>query len=153
MPPGHKPEVLRQLVQFALVGGIGLVIDVVVFNALRTSIFSPASVHAGPIVAKTISTSLAIAANWIGNRLWTFRTRRRQNIAREGIEFAVVSIAGMLIAVGCLWVSHYGLGLTSLLADNISSNVVGLVLGAAFRFLLYRWWVFAPARVLLRPSN
>ena len=153
MPRERRQDVLRELVQFALVGGVGLVIDVVVFNALRTSVLTPASVHGGPIIAKTISTSLAIAANWIGNRLWTFRTHRRHDITREGIEFAVVSIAGMLIAVACLWVSHYALGLTSLLADNVSSNVVGLVLGAAFRFSLYRWWVFAPPRVLLRASN
>lgn len=146
-----RPEVLRELVQFALVGGVGLVIDVVAFNALRTTVFSPASVHGGPVIAKTVSTSLAILANWIGNRLWTFRTHRRQDVAREGIEFAVVSVAGMLIAVACLWISHYALGLTSLLADNVSTNVVGLLLGAIFRFLLYRWWVFAPARVLLRP--
>ncbi len=38
------------------------------------------------------------------------------------------------------------LGFTSVLADNISSNVVGLVLGTAFRFALYKWWVFAPHR-------
>lgn len=141
-----KAAFLWELVQFGLVGGVGLVIDIVVFNALRTTVLSPVSVHGGPIIAKTISTSLAIAGNWVGNRLWTFRTRRRQDLVREGVEFAVVSVAGMLIAVGCLWVSHYLLGYTSLLADNVSSNMVGLALGAVFRFALYRWWVFAPER-------
>jgi len=38
------------------------------------------------------------------------------------------------------------LGYTSVLADNISSNVVGLFLGAVFRFVLYRYWVFSPTR-------
>ena len=38
------------------------------------------------------------------------------------------------------------LGFTSLLADNISANVVGLVLGTAFRFLMYRYWVFGSTR-------
>jgi putative flippase GtrA len=61
---------------------------------------------------------------------------------REGLQFAVVSVGGMLIALGCLWMSHYVLGFTSVLADNVSSNVVGLALGAAFRFWLYRVWVF-----------
>ena len=136
----------RQLLSFGLVGGVGLVVDIVVFNALRTTVLSPVSVHGGPIIAKAISTLLAIAGNWVGNRLWTFRTRRRQDVVREGVEFAVVSVSGMLLAVGCLWVSHYLLGYTSLLADNVSSNVVGLALGATFRFVLYRWWVFAPER-------
>ena len=39
-------------------------------------------------------------------------------------------------------ISHYLLGLDSALADNISANVVGLVLGTLFRFWSYRKWVF-----------
>jgi putative flippase GtrA len=45
-----------------------------------------------------------------------------------------------------VWVSHYALGFTSLIADNIANNVIGLALGMIFRFALYRWWVFAPRR-------
>jgi len=145
----------RQAVSFLLVGGVGLVIDVVVFNTLRTTVLSPHDVHAGPIIAKTISTALAIVANWIGNRYWTFRAERRRGtraqVVREGVEFGAVSIAGSLIALGCLWISHYALGYTSLLADNVATNVVGLALGTAFRFALYRWWVFGARRVVLAP--
>ncbi|MBK4346898.1 GtrA family protein [Lacisediminihabitans changchengi] len=146
----------RQAVSFFLVGGIGLVIDVVVFNALRTTVLSPHDVHGGPIIAKTISTALAIVANWIGNRYWTFRAERRRGsraqVVREAVEFGAVSIAGSLIALGCLWISHYALGYTSLLADNVASNVVGLALGTAFRFALYRWWVFGVRRIVLPPA-
>ncbi|WP_246159946.1 hypothetical protein [Microbacterium rhizomatis] len=46
--------------------------------------------------------------------------------------------------------SHYLLGFTSQLADNISGNVVGLVLGTAFRFAAYRWLVFSPRLRTLR---
>ena len=52
----------------------------------------------------------------------------------------------MLISLGCLWITHHWLGYTSLLADNISTNVVGLALGTAFRFLLYRYWVYGHHR-------
>jgi putative flippase GtrA len=141
-----KVAFLRELISFGLVGGVGLVVDIAVFNILRTTVLSPTSLHGGPVLAKVISTSLAIACNWVGNRFWTYRDRRRSDVLREGIEFAVVSGAGMAIAVGCLWVSHYLLGYTSLLADNIATNVVGLALGTAFRFSLYRWWVFGALR-------
>jgi putative flippase GtrA len=145
-----RAAVVRQLVSFGLVGGVGLVVDIVVFNALRTTVFEPHFVHGGPIFAKVISTSLAIVVNWIGNRYWTFRTERRVGqpsaVVREGIEFAVVSLAGAGIALGCLWISHYLLGLTSILDDNIATNVVGLALGTAFRFALYRFWVFSGRR-------
>ena len=135
---------ITQLVRFGLVGTVGLVIDVGVFNLLRLTVFEPSVLHEGPVYAKVISTALAIVANWIGNRYWTFGRERRPQMVREGIDFVVVSLGGMAIGLGCLWVSHYLLGYTSLLADNISTNVVGLALGTAFRFWLYRVWVFSP---------
>lgn len=135
---------ITQLMRFGMVGGVGLVVDVTVFNLLRVTVFAPELVPAGPVIAKVISTSIAIVVNWIGNRYWTFGPYRRPHALREGIEFALVSIGGMLIGLACLWVSHYILGFTSLLADNISSNVIGLALGTAFRFWLYRVWVFRP---------
>jgi putative flippase GtrA len=141
-----RSALFRQLLSFGLVGGVGLVVDIVVFNALRTTVLEPHLVHGGPIIAKVISTSIAIVANWIGNRYWTFRSERRADVLREGIEFAVVSVAGAGIALGCLWVSHYVLGFTSILDDNIATNVVGLALGTAFRFALYRLWVYSGRR-------
>jgi putative flippase GtrA len=138
--------IARQFARFGAVGLAGLVIDLVVFNLLRTTVFQPDLVHNGPLFAKIVSTSLAIIANWLGNRYWTFGSSRRQNAAREGIEFVIVSLGGMGIALSCLWMSHYVLGFTSVLADNIASNVVGLALGTAFRFVFYRSWVFSPAR-------
>ena len=133
---------VAQLTRFGLVGLIGLVIDVGVFNILRATVLSPDDIHEGPVIAKIISTSLAIIANWMGNRHWTFRGERRTHWVREGLEFALVSVGGMAIALACLWISHYVLGFTSVIADNIATNVIGLALGTAFRFTLYRLWVF-----------
>ncbi len=137
---------LPQLARFGTVGLVGLVVDVALFNALRLTVLAPETIAEGPVIAKVISTSVAIAVNWLGSRYWTFRLERRRPAVREAVEFAVVSIGGMLIAVGCLVISHYVLGFTSVLADNIATNVVGLGLGSAFRFTLYRWWVFHPER-------
>ncbi len=133
---------LTQLSRFGAVGAVGFVVDVAIFNLLRVTVLSPDVLHEGPVLAKVISTTVAIAVNWIGNRYWTFHRERRPEYVREGLAFALVSVGGMLIALLCLFVSHYVLGFTSLLADNIASNVVGLGLGAVFRFALYRSWVF-----------
>lgn len=134
-------SLVTQLSKFGVVGLVGLVIDVSVFNALILSVLSVENLHEGPLVAKIISTSLAIVANWLGNRYWTFGKTNRHWL-REGVEFGLVSIGGMLISLACLWVSHYALGFVSPLADNIATNVVGLALGTAFRFTFYRLWVF-----------
>ncbi|CAN5346394.1 GtrA family protein [soil metagenome] len=137
---------LTQFVRFGLVGAGGFVIDFGVFNLLRATVLSPEEVHEGPVIAKVISTILAIIFNWIGNRFWTFREHRGPQLLREGIEFGIVSVGGMLIGLACLFISHYVLGFTSVLADNISGNVIGLGLGTLFRFTFYRLWVFSPRR-------
>lgn len=147
VPPRYRKLVL-ELVQFGMVGGVGFVVQVAVFNALRSTVFSPTVIHAGPILAMLVSTLLAIVVNWLGNRYWTFRSKRQTKIVRESVEFFAVSVVGMMIGLGCLWFSHYVLGFRSVLADNISGNVIGLVLGAAFRFVLYRFWVFNASRSL-----
>jgi putative flippase GtrA len=145
-------KLLLQFTRFGLVGCVGLVVDFGVFNLLRATIFDPDRIHEGPVFAKIVSTVLAIIVNWIGNRFWTFREHRGRQLVREGIEFGVVSVGGLLIGLFCLFLSHYVLGFTSLLADNISSNVIGLALGTAFRFSLYRLWVFSPRRDEPKPA-
>nr|WP_276499160.1 GtrA family protein [Agromyces luteolus] len=132
--------------KFGIVGLIGFVIDVALFNALRVGVFGTDTWAQTAIGAKTISTSVAIVFNWLGNRYWTFRRHRRRHVLREFAEYLVVSLGGMAISLICLWVSHHVLGFTSLLADNISSNVIGLGLGTAFRFVLYRYWVYGHHR-------
>ncbi|TFD40149.1 GtrA family protein [Cryobacterium sp. TMT1-19] len=144
---------VHQLGKFGAVGLVGFVVDFTVFNLLRTTVFDPAVVESGPIYAKVVSTTLAIIVNWIGNRFWTFGANRQSRTLREAAEFFAVSLVGMAIGLACLWVSRYGLGYTSLLADNISSNVVGLGLGSTFRFVLYRHWVFSPRRAATADSK
>ena len=137
---------LAYLVKFGVVGLIGFVIDIALFNALRVGVFGEGTWAQSAIGAKTISTSVAIVFNWLGNRYWTFRKHRRRHALREFAEYAIVSVGGMAISLACLWISHHLLGFTSLLADNISTNVIGLALGTAFRFFLYRYWVFGHHR-------
>lgn len=135
-------RLIAQFARFGIVGVGGLVVDFAVFNILRATVLEPSEVSHGPVVAKIISTSLAIVVNWLGNRYWTFRNDRRPHWLREAFEFVIVSLVGMGISLGCLYLSHYVLGFTSALADNLSTNVVGLGLGTLFRFTFYRLWVF-----------
>jgi putative flippase GtrA len=137
---------VAQLARFGVVGGFGFVLDVGVFNLLLLTVLAPEHVHGAPVIAKTVSTLVAIAANWLGNRYWTFSAQRSDRSVREGVEFLIASIVGMAVGVGCLWFSHYVLHLTTVLDDNLASNVVGVLLGAVVRFWLYRSWVYRPGR-------
>ncbi|TSD09072.1 GtrA family protein [Curtobacterium sp. KBS0715] len=145
-------RLIAQLARFGVVGAVGFVVDTTVFNVLRITVLNPEDVHSGPFWAKVVSTVVAIFVNWMGNRYWTFREQRRAVATREGVEFVVVSLGGMVIALACLGVSHYAMGLTSVLADNVA-NIVGLVLGTVFRFWLYKVWVYHPERTATVPAE
>jgi putative flippase GtrA len=139
-------KLVRYALKFGVVGFAGYVVDVGLFNLLRLGVFGEGHVLQGPLGAKVLSVSVAVLVTWFGNRYWTFRDHRRKNYLLELGEFAAVAAGGLLIGLLCLWVSHYVLGFDNLVADNIAANVVGLALGTAFRFFLYRFWVYGHHR-------
>jgi putative flippase GtrA len=144
---------LLQLVKFGAVGGVGVIVNFAVFNGLWLTVFNPSLMAHGPLLATVVATLVAIVVNWVGNRYWAFAAARQRNTAREGLEFFLASIVGMLVPLLCIGVSRYVLGLHSLLADNLASNVVGLALGTVVRYLLYKFWVFSPKRAAARSGT
>lgn len=132
---------LPEASKFLTVGGIAYVVDVGVFNILRSfEEISPLS--AKPLTAKIIAASLATLVAYFGNKKWTYSHRSGQGKTREISLFFLINGLAMGIAVGCLWFTHYALGWDSPLVDNISANIVGVGLGTIFRFFAYRTWVF-----------
>jgi putative flippase GtrA len=131
---------LAELARFGSVGSVAFLVDLGLFNLLR---FGPGELLGDkPLTAKGVSVVVATLVAWLGNRYWTFAHRRTETRTRELVAFAVVNAGGLVIGVAVLAVSHYVLGFTSPLADNIAANGVGLVLGTAFRYVLYRRVVF-----------
>jgi putative flippase GtrA len=139
-------KLVRYALKFGVVGFAGYIVDVGLFNLLRLGVFGEGHALQGPLGAKVLSVSVAVLVTWFGNRYWTFRDHRRKNYLLELGEFAAVAAGGLLIGLLCLWISHYVLGFDNLVADNIAANVVGLALGTAFRFFLYRFWVYGHHR-------
>lgn len=138
--------VMQYALKFGAVGLVGYAVDLGVFNALRVDFTGEGAIVGNSFLAKTISVSLATLVTWFGNRFWTFKDRRRHNVLLELVEFSGIAVVGMGIALGCLYVSRHLLGFTSLFADNIAANVVGLGVATAFRFLMYRYWVYGDQR-------
>ena len=130
-----------ELAKFGTIGAISYVIDVGIFNALRFA-SDEGLLHDKPLTAKAISVAVATTFAYFGNRFWTFKHRARTSFRREYVLFFALNGVAMGIALFCLWMSHYVLNYTTPLADNISANVIGLVLGTVFRFWGYRKWVF-----------
>jgi putative flippase GtrA len=131
----------KELGKFGVIGLVAYVIDLTIFNVLRFA-GGEGPLYDKPLTAKVISVLAATTFAYFGNRHWTFKDRSRSSFRREYALFFVFNAVGMMISLSCLWVSHYLLGFESALADNISANVVGLVLGTIFRFWGYNNWVF-----------
>jgi len=128
-----------EVLMFLAVGGIGYVVDIVAFNVFRS--VEPFKAL-DPAYARTLAVVLAILVNYIGNRAWTWRDVASEDRRRELGLFFGFSLIGFGFSLVTLVISHDVLGYTSRLADNISANVIGLALGAVFRFWTYKRFVF-----------
>src|SRR5947207_517992 len=67
---GH---LVHELAKFGVVGGVAFVVDVAVFNFLL--FHASGLLHGKPVTAKAVSTVVATAVSYVGNRFWTFRHR------------------------------------------------------------------------------
>ncbi|MEO3750300.1 GtrA family protein [Streptomyces sp. B6B3] len=134
--PDRLRGIAREVAKFGTVGAFGFLVNVLVFNLCSQA------AGLAPVRSGVIATSAAIFTNYLGNRYWTYRHRDKRRRRREASLFLLFSGVGMVIENGMLAISHYGLGFTSPLADNLAKNVVGLGIASLFRFWSYRTWVF-----------
>ena len=150
--PGAAPRslserlvaIIKEFMQFGVVGGLAFVIDIGLFNLLQ---HGPTGILAGhPNTAQALAAITATFFSWVANRMWTYRGRTQENTAREAFLFAFANLGGIFISQFCLLFTHHILGLSSPLADNIAAYVFGFGLGTAFRFLFYHYIVFTGRR-------
>lgn len=130
-------RILRRLGSFSLVGTVAFIVDISLYNVLASTVLDES-----PITAKVASVAAATTVSWLGSRYLTFRSTRGRSIRSETLLFALTNFVGLLIATGCLYISHYLLGFDSQFADNVSGNVVGVAAGNVFRYFAYRYIVF-----------
>jgi putative flippase GtrA len=131
------PALVRELVGFGLAGGAAYAADLGSFVWLR----GPAGL--GPLTAKSLSFLAGCTVAYLGNALGTYRARTPASgrARRYGFFFAV-NLAGALVQLLCLGLSHYVLGLRSARADVVSGAGVGMALATVLRFWGTRNLVF-----------
>jgi len=134
---GAMDVIYREMIKFGVVGLLAFVIDLGLANLLWQTVLSDKVT-----TAKIISGAVATLFSWVGNRQWTFRHRRSRPAHHEVVLFFGVNLVALGISAVTLYLSHYGLGLTSILADNVAT-IVGIGFGTLFRFWAYRRFVFA----------
>lgn len=131
-------NIVQRLGSFTIVGTVAFVVDLGGFNLLAYGSGT------GLMTAKILSVALATVVSWAGSRYFTFKELGGRTSFHEILLFALTNVVGLGSAAGCLYVSHYLLGFTSVVADNIAGNVIGVLLGNVFRYFSYRYVVFQP---------
>jgi putative flippase GtrA len=134
---GAMDVIYREMIKFGVVGIVAFVIDLGLANLLWHTVLSDKVT-----TAKIISGAVATLFAWFGNRQWTFRHRRSRPAHHEVALFFGVNLVALGISALVLYISHYGLDYTSILADNVAT-IIGIGLGTLFRFWAYRRFVFA----------
>lgn len=95
-----------RFLRFLVVGAIGFVVDFGVANIMlrllpEDSAFGQVTISA-LMRAGTISFLCAVVSNFLWNRYWTYPDSRSKPIAKQLIQFAIVSIIGLAIRVPIL---------------------------------------------------
>ena len=126
-----------ELAKFVVVGGFCFVLDFLLANVFHFGL------HLGPTTSKSLSTIIATAVSYVGNRLWSFAHRVDDDGShgKDITRYAAINVVGLVITLVPVDVAHYLLGETGKLAFNVS-QLIGTAVATVFRFWAYRRWVF-----------
>ena len=127
-------RLIHEFAKFGVVGTIGFLVTEGVFNLMIAQ-------HQPTFTANAVSTLVAAAVTFVGNRYWTFRHRERTGMAREAAVFLVLNLIGIGIQQACLEIAKHEFGRHDKLTLN-AAFLVGVALATMFRFWSYRKWVW-----------
>jgi putative flippase GtrA len=136
-----------RFVKFAVVGGIGSLIDIGVMN-LMTQAF-----HLPLVIGGSISFVCAVANNFLGNRYWTYPDSRSKPVHRQLGMFFVVNAIGIAIRIPILKfvepplaglfesLAHISYDAADALAKNATLLLaIGVVM--LWNFFINRYWTY-----------
>jgi putative flippase GtrA len=130
----RQPGNWVQLFQFAVVGGTGYVINLIVF-ALLTEV---ADLH--HVLAAIGAFCVAVTNNFALNRIWTFSSQgaRESHAGFQAARFFTVSIAGLIVNLAVLTVLVDVLDISELPAQ-----AVAVAFATPVNFIGNKLWTFS----------
>lgn len=120
---------MGKLLRFLLVGGLGVVVNSLALVILHQLLRLPL------VMASLLAVELAIASNFFWNDRWTFG--RKDLSVRRFLKFNLVSLGGLAITTGTLWllVTHGGVA-------YVLANLGGIGLATCWNFSLSLLWTW-----------
>lgn len=145
----HRFGNLSRLVQFCVVGGSGMVVDLgmyVLWKAVfaRSSLAGRSVPYLGPAdlaAAAALSIGMALSWNFWLNRRLTFSDARHGSVVRQYLVYALSNLLGIVFSFSLrLLLPRY---VPFFAGHKLLAAVVGIVLATGMNFSMARWVVFA----------
>jgi putative flippase GtrA len=127
----RRPASWWQLIKFGIVGGIGYVINLVVFTLLNHGF----GVHY--LVASVGAFCVAVSNNFVLNRHWTFEPGEGHP-AFQAVRFFAVSIGALLVNLAVLKALVAGASL-----EAVAAQAIAVAVAMPLNFLGNKLWTFA----------
>lgn len=86
---GLSPKEISRFLKFAIVGAIGMVVDLAVLTFSREILELSLSLAVG------LGFSVAVVSNFTWNRLWTFPESRHRPVSTQLAQFTVINLIGL----------------------------------------------------------
>jgi putative flippase GtrA len=135
-----NPQERARFLRFAFVGVMGAVVDFGTANLL-TGVFRMEFVW-----ASIISFTAAVVSNFLWNRFWTYPDSRTKPIARQVMQFTIISVLGLAIRTPIIKVLENPMieGITQLLPKNFffTPRFLGHNITLAIAVLVVMMWNF-----------
>jgi len=133
--------------KFAAVGAIGAAIDFSLFNIFTSGMGIPA------IVSSALSFIAAVFSNFIFNRYWTYPDSRSKPLARQAIQFILISLVGMIIRLILFALLETALinmaaqflpniGLTPTFIGHNTTLAFSILVVLMWNFIANRFWTY-----------
>jgi putative flippase GtrA len=123
-----------EVAKFGVVGGSGVAVNFLVFNLLLHGI------GRAPMTATVLASCVAMGTNYLGFRFFAYRDRASRTRRQIALFFGF-SALGVFMESVLFYAGYHGASMTGPLASNVA-KALSIVLASAFRFLVYRTWVF-----------
>ncbi len=150
-----RSHLLRQVVQFGLVGGLNTLVDIVILNGLLW-LFPTVSILM-LLVYNSLAYSLGAINSFLLNKYWTFGYRQKMT-RRELARFTLITLYGSGWSGVILWLAStfFHPFLVNVTVWANASKVVAIAGTALISYLGMRLWVFVsktPKKQSLFPAH
>ena len=111
-------KLLMQIIKFVIVGGISTVIDYIIFFILHDIL------KWNTIISNVLGFTVSVIYNYIASIKWVFDVNKDNDQKKQFIIYVILSIVGLIINTGIVYVCVDIIRLYSLIGKVIATAIV-----------------------------